>query len=139
MYSVPDRLVQVIKKIIYDDPLDVYYEDSESFSTCAIELSKPRDSEYGRMVGSANMLIAASILDFELLETKTQTEHYSDEFALIWKNLLESFKEEGFLKDTPEAVRENIYLAVNNEVPELGLKQHSCLKKGEKTNECDNE
>ena len=139
MDKIPDRLVQVIKKIICDDPLDVYYEDSESYSTCAIELVKPRESDYGKLVGSANMLIAASILDFELTNAQTQTEQYSDEFVNIWKGLLDTFKEEGFLKDTPEAVREKIYLAVDNEVPDLGLKQHSCLTEGEHINECNNE
>ena len=136
MYIIPNKLLLTIKKILTDDPLDIYFEDTESFSTSIVELVTARDSEFGKLVGSANMLIASSLLNYELQEQGFQQEHYTEVFEQSWKNLIDSLKTEGFLRETPEAVRETIYLAVNNEVPELGLKKHSCLNKGEKQDEC---
>lgn len=135
-YKIPEKLVIQIKKILRDEPLDIYFSSTDSYSTSITELVESRESESGKMVGSANMIIASALLNFELMESEIQEEDYSDTFSGIWAELLESLKIEGFLKDTPEAAREGIYLAVDNETPYKGLKQHSCLNKGEITNEC---
>lgn len=137
-YIVPEKLKNHIKKILKDDPLDIYFYSSDSYSTSITELSESRDSEYGKIVGSANLIIASALINNELTEEGLQTEDYSDTFMEIWKSFLEDLKQERFLKDSPETARENIYLAVNNEAPIEGL-NNSCLKEGENSNEHINE
>lgn len=116
-----NKLLEKIKSLLLDEPLDIYFEDSNTFTTSIIELANPRSSDYGRTVGSANMLIATSILNYEMLIEGAQQEDYSDNFTTVWSNIIESLKKENFLRDTPETARENIYLAVNNETPKMGL------------------
>jgi hypothetical protein len=133
--AISEKLLSHIKTILSDEPLDIYFEYSESYSTSIVELVNSRTSEFQKTVGSANMLIASSILNYELTELGLQEEDYSDVFAENWHKVIETLKEQGFLRDTPETVREGIYLAVDNATPIEGCK-NSCLNKGENNDEC---
>ena len=133
--AISDKLVNHIKKILSDEPLDIYFDSTESYSSSIVELCSPRDSDFGRAVGSANMLIASSVLNYELNELNLQTDDFSDTFTDYWKFIMESLKEQDFLRDTPETVREGIHLAVDNTMPLEGC-EYSCLNKGENINEC---
>lgn len=133
--AISEKLINHIKKILKEDPLDIYFNSTESYSSSIVELCEPRDSHFEREVGSANMLIASSVLNYELNELELQEEDFSDTFTDSWKFIMESLKEQGFLRDTPETAREGIYLAVDNTAPLEGCK-HSCLNKGENINEC---
>jgi hypothetical protein len=108
-------LIKRIKDILESNPLDVYNEEDEMEGT--IELVSSR-SDYGdRYIGTANIFMAVTIFIYASLgytKIVELPEEVLDQKMDEWHGILNTLKEEKFIRDTQPLVKEKIKLVVDN-------------------------
>lgn len=139
-------LLDHVKKLLLSPPLDIYSEYEETVSQSSYELVEPRtldidveyfDKEYeyeedeqqeedlSRIIGSANLFIAASIVCDEVTHGKKLsdlTDQDLNEFQTHWRSLIDQLLGERFMRETQEVAHSKIKLVINNkELPNIGV------------------
>jgi hypothetical protein len=141
---IPELLVDHVKKILLSAPLDIFSEEEETVSQSSYELVEPRiieekdvdseevydygdDNEYdfSRIIGSANLFIAASIVCDEVTQGKNLSdlsEKDLDNFQTSWRALINQLLGERFMRETQEIAHSKIKLVIDNkELPNIGV------------------
>jgi hypothetical protein len=136
---INDILLKYIKELLLSPPLDIYSEYEETVSQSSYELVEPRDLEItideddedeyaiecSRVIGSANLFIAASIVCDEVTHGKTLselTENDLDNFQTGWRTLINQLLGERFMRETQEVAHSKIKLIIDNkELPDIGV------------------
>jgi hypothetical protein len=144
---IQDLLVTHLKKILLSAPLDIFSEEEETLSKSSYELvearlieSKNNDSDeayeyededdnesddFNRIIGSANLFIAASIVCEESTQGKTLSdlsEKDLDNFQTNWKAIINQLLGERFIRETQEVAHSKIKLIIDNkELPNIGV------------------
>lgn len=133
-------LLKHIKELLLSAPLDIYSEYDETVSQSSYELVEPRDLEisieddldeeeyaieYSRVIGSANLFIAASIVCDEVTQGKLLSDLNEDDlntFQKHWRSLINQLLGERFMRETQEIAHSKIKLVINNkELPDIGV------------------
>lgn len=137
-------LLEHIKKLLLSAPLDIYSECEETVSQSSYELVEPRplnietdyfsefsgDSEDtaeddSRVIGSANLFIAASIVCNEVTQGKNLSNLSEKDLSVFqeyWKIVLNCLVSERFMRETQEVAHSKIKLVINNkELPDIGV------------------
>lgn len=115
--KISEKLKSRIKDILTSDPYDILRED-DSIVVSTLELCSARDNKFKNIIGSANLHIAGELVNFELsqhTDSELSDDDYEEEFDEVWSTFIDSLKQERFIKDTPETIRENFHLVVNND------------------------
>jgi hypothetical protein len=135
-------LVDHIKELLLSAPLDIYSEYEETVSQSSYELVEPRTVEtnideleeedyddleiyLSRVIGSANLFIAASLLCDEVTHGKTLSDLSEEDLELFqthWRSLINQLLGERFMRETQEIAHSKIKLVINNkELPNIGV------------------
>lgn len=135
-------LVSHIKELLLSAPLDIYSEYEETVSQSSYELVEPRTVEtnideleeedyddleiyLSRVIGSANLFIAASLLCDEVTHGKTLSDLSEEDLELFqthWRSLINQLLGERFMRETQEIAHSKIKLVINNrELPNIGV------------------
>jgi hypothetical protein len=104
-----DEIVEIVKKLLSDDPIDVYNKQ-EDVKISSIELveSRPVDEELSREIGSANLFLASAFLATVIgidLPTKNSEELTKSKEA--WTAMVFRLKSENFIRQRPDSLRES--------------------------------
>jgi hypothetical protein len=134
-------LLNHVKELLLSPPLDICSEYEETVSQSSYELVEARtveltiddleeDEEYeteenSRIIGSANLFIAASIVCDEVTHGKLLSdlnENDLDTFQEHWRALINQLLGERFMRETQEIAHSKIKLVINNkELPDIGV------------------
>jgi len=134
-------LLNHIKELLLSPPLDIYSEYEETVSQSSYELVEARtveltiddleeDEEYeteenSRIIGSANLFIAASIVCDEVTHGKLLSdlnENDLNTFQEHWRSLINQLLGERFMRETQEIAHSKIKLVIDNkELPDIGV------------------
>lgn len=135
-------LLEHIKKLLLSAPLDIYSEYEETVSQSSYELvdSRPlnietdyfsefavedEDEDTSRVIGSANLFIAASIVCNEVTQGKNLSNLSEKDLSIFqeyWKTILNRLVSERFMRETQEVAHSKIKLVINNkELPDIGV------------------
>jgi hypothetical protein len=135
-------LVSHIKELLLSAPLDIYSEYEETVSQSSYELVEPRTIEINideleeedyddieiylsRVIGSANLFIAASLVCDEVTHGKTLSDLSEEDLELFqthWRSLINQLLGERFMRETQEIAHSKIKLVINNrELPNIGV------------------
>jgi len=107
-----EEIVQTLKDLLLKEPVDVYNEDQD-IKISNIELVDTRtvNGEQSRDIGSANLFLASAFLSTVMgvdLPTKNSEELAKSKKA--WDTALTALKEENFIRQRPDTVRESFKL-----------------------------
>ena len=135
-------LLNHIKELLLSPPLDIYSEYEETVSQSSYELVETRDLEItvdddeddedgeyaiecSRVIGSANLFIAASIVCDEVTHGKLLSdlnENDLNTFQEHWRSLINQLLGERFMRETQEIAHSKIKLVIDNkELPDIGV------------------
>ena len=130
-------LLNHVKELLLSAPLDIYSEYEETVSQSSYELVEPRDLEItvdedeeyaiecSRVIGSANLFIAASIVCDEVTHGKLLSELNDEDLNIFqehWRSLINQLLGERFMRETQEIAHSKIKLVIDNkELPDIGV------------------
>jgi hypothetical protein len=133
-------LLKHVKELLLSAPLDIYSEYEETVSQSSYELVETRDLEItvdeddedeeyaiecSRVIGSANLFIAASIVCDEVTQGKLLSELNEDDLSIFqehWRSLINQLLGERFMRETQEIAHSKIKLVIDNkELPDIGV------------------
>lgn len=136
---INNLLLEHVKKLLLSPPLDIYSEYEETVSQSSYELVEPRslniineldDDDYendedSRVIGSANLFIAASIVCDEVTQGKSLSSLSEQDLEIFqehWRTLINNLVSERFMRETQEVAHSKIQLVINNkELPDIGV------------------
>lgn len=135
---IDSLLLNHVKELLLSAPLDIYSEYEETVSQSSYELVEPRnievsveeleDNEYdeeSRVIGSANLFIAASIVCDEVTHGKLLSELNDEDLNIFqehWRSLINQLLGERFMRETQEIAHSKIKLVIDNkELPDIGV------------------
>jgi hypothetical protein len=134
---IDSLLLNHIKELLLSPPLDIYSEYEETVSQSSYELVEPRDLEINtdedkeyaiecsRVIGSANLFIAASIVCDEVTHGKVLSELTEQDLNIFqdhWRSLINQLLGERFMRETQEIAHSKIKLVIDNkELPDIGV------------------
>ncbi len=117
MEDIPEKVLDKIKEILSSDPLEIYSAEEETVGESNFELVDSRDKNDSRVIGSANMFIAATVAYYIKIEEETVREFSEEEledFAAHWNSILDLLKEQRFLREIELLARQKIKVVVDN-------------------------
>ena len=117
-----EDLLETLRDIIESDPLDIYSSEEDSITECVFELVESRyeednNEEEDRYIGSANILIASSLLIYVLSGMKDLDKISEIEEELYykqWEEILLALQNEKFIRPTKLTTKESIKVVVDN-------------------------
>jgi hypothetical protein len=143
---IESLLLEHIKKLLLSDPLDIYSDEEETVSQSSYELVESREltttvivdaesfeydlqqseeADFSRVIGSANLFIAASIVCDEVTHGKALSKLNEEELLLFqetWREVINLLLGERFMRETQQTAHSKIKLVVNNrELPNVGV------------------
>lgn len=103
-----DEIKTLFKEYLSSDPLDIYRDDGD-LRVSNIELVDERlvNDNLSRQIGSANLFIASAFLStINHIELPAKSKNDIKKSQLLWEEMVEELKKEGFIREKPSSVRE---------------------------------
>lgn len=119
MYKVPDSIIEKVKEILLSQPLEIYSAEESTVGESNYELvnSRIKTDLDDRIIGSANLFLAATLSYYVKINEKTVrdfSEEELEDFADYWKSILNILTEERFLREIQQFARQKIKVVVDN-------------------------
>ena len=119
MYKVPDSIIEKVKEILLSQPLEIYSAEESTVGESNYELvnSRVKTDLDDRIIGSANLFLAATLSYYVKINEKTVrdfSEEELEDFADYWKSILNILTEERFLREIQQFARQKIKVVVDN-------------------------